>query len=352
MAFEGLMRATLDALYFSGAQALAKPWLAGLGSILMMHRVRDENYKAFSPNAHLSVSPAFLDQMLGKFRQNDVDFITIDEVHARLSGKASGNRFVCLTLDDGYLDNIEQAVPIFRKHQVPFTIYLATGLIEGEAFLWWEILELVLTRMDRILLPLANETVELDLTTPAHKTNAYNQLMRLLTSQYSETEQRRFVRELAWSYKVDINAHTRASMMRWADVRELAKEPLCTIGGHTINHYNLTRMTEEQVRFEIREGCRILEAELGKRPSHIAYPYGHASAVGEREIKIARKLGFTTAVTTLHDVIHPRHGANLLALPRLPLNGRFQTARHVSTLLSGLPTRIVNQGRRLDLTST
>ena len=44
-------------------------------------------------------------------------------------------------MDDGYLDNYENAYPIFKKHQIPFAIFVATDFPDKKAVLWWYVIE-------------------------------------------------------------------------------------------------------------------------------------------------------------------------------------------------------------------
>ncbi|TIW45748.1 MAG: polysaccharide deacetylase, partial [Mesorhizobium sp.] len=91
----------------------------------------------------------------------------------------------------------------------------------------------------------------------------------------------------------------------------------------------------------------ILQAELGEAPRHFAYPYGYPSAVGDREVGIARDAGYASAVTTRHGVLRAEHADFLQALPRISVNGRYQSVAHIRTMLSGVTTPLANAGKML-----
>ena len=55
-----IIRAGLEALYFSGAHRLLRPILGGVGTIFTVHHVRPESDAAFQPNHHLEITPDFL----------------------------------------------------------------------------------------------------------------------------------------------------------------------------------------------------------------------------------------------------------------------------------------------------
>ena len=78
----------------------------------------------------------------------------------------------------------------------------------------------------------------------------------------------------------------------------MARDPLVTIGAHTRGHYALARLGEERARVEITQSIARLEQQLGRPCRHFSYPYGDASAAGEREFRLAREAGVATAVTT------------------------------------------------------
>ena len=72
----------------------------------------------------------------------------------------------------------------------------------------------------------------------------------------------------------------------------------------------------------------VIEAALGERPQHLAYPVGDPTSAGPREFRIAAELGFKTAVTTRPGVLFTAHREHLTALPRISLNGEFQQQRY------------------------
>ncbi len=63
------------------------------------------------------------------------------------------------------------------------------------------------------------------------------------------------IRELAANYNFDLDAHCRALIMDWHELRTFADEQLCTIGAHTVHHYELAKLPPEQARKRDR-ACR------------------------------------------------------------------------------------------------
>jgi len=342
----------MNGLYFSGSHIILRPWSGGLGAVLMLHHVRDSSVGNFAPNAHLTISPRHLENTLQFLRRQKIDIISMDEVAKRIaSGQISdnGKPFVAITFDDGYRDNAEIAAPILRQYDAPYTIFVATGLVDGTADLWWDGLEAIIRKQDRLLVKISGVVEEIDCSNNKAKSQSYATLLEYLTTELDEEEQRRWIKELATLYKVDLDTLRQNEMMSWEELRRLAEDPLCTIGAHTIHHYALARLNEKQATKEIREGARILEAALGQKPKHFAFPYGYPAAAGKRDFELAAKLGFDSAVTTRPGVIYADHKDHMTALPRISLNGHFQKNRYTKALLSGLPTLLANKMRKLNV---
>jgi peptidoglycan/xylan/chitin deacetylase (PgdA/CDA1 family) len=95
-------------------------------------------------------------------------------------------------------------------------------------------------------------------------------------------------------------------------------------------------------------GARRIEAKLGRRPLHFAYPVGNVAAASAREFAIAAEAGFKTAVTTRPGVLFPEHAKTLTALPRVSVNGEFQRLRYLDVLMSGAATALWNGFRRVN----
>lgn len=342
----------LNALYFSGIQALCKPFMQGMGSVIMLHHVRNINKAPFSPNYHLTASPEFLDKLITRLKKKNYDFISMDEVAERLENPDAykGKRpFICITLDDGYRDNFENAIPIFRRHDVPYMIYVATGMTEGETPLWWDDLERIIAKLSHIYIDMPQGRVGFDISTPAKKNRVYKEVVIHLIKDVNENDARRIVADLAKAHKVDQLNYAREQLMNWSEIHELSKDPLCTIGAHTISHYALNKLTEKQVRYEMEQGRAVIESEIGVAPEHFAYPYGYRQVAGGREFEIARQCGFKTATTTRHGVVYKDHQKHMTALPRISVNGHHQSMRYINTMLSGVSTRLANFGRRLSV---
>lgn len=331
----GLVKAALSALHYSGADSLIAPYTAGAGAIFMLHHVTPEAPRDFEPNRILKVTPEFLEQLVVQVRR-EFDIISIDEVKERLNEPRPQRPFAVFTLDDGYKDNRDYAYPIFRHHQVPFTIYVPPAFADGKGELWWLVLEEALRRLRSVEIDIGGGPQEFSLATAEQKLAAYHAIYWHLRHA-PEAEARAKVRDLAGKAGIDWQALCRDLVMNWDEIRALAEDSLVTIGAHTINHFALGKLPYEDAMREMLDSVQRIEAELGRPCRHFSYPYGCERSAGEREFEMARMLGIETGVTTRKGLIHRSHKTAITGLPRVSLNGDFQDSRYVKVLLSGLP---------------
>jgi peptidoglycan/xylan/chitin deacetylase (PgdA/CDA1 family) len=343
-----VIRAGLGALYFSGAHYLLRPIFSGVGAIFMLHHVRPRRDAEFQPNRHLEVAPEFLRAMLSHLRSRGVDIITLDEVHQRLIERNFSRRFACFTLDDGYRDNRDFALPVMREFEAPFTVFVTSDFAEGTGRLWWIALEMVIARAASIEASISGVTTRIDASTPSAKQVAFDRLHGWLRGLPGEHDIQREITALCARHGVDESSVCRDLCMSWDELKPFAEDSLVSIGAHSITHCNLAMQTEATAGHEMAVSRARIEDVLQHPIVHLAYPYGDKIAAGRREFALARAAGFKTAVTTRPGMIFPESADHMTALPRVSLNGNYQDTRIFPVLTSGAATAMWNGFRRID----
>lgn len=343
-----VIRAGLDALYFTGAHHVLRPILAGVGTIFMLHHVRPARDSLFQPNRHLEITPQFLREALAHVRALDVDIVSMDEAHRRMTERDFGRRFACFTFDDGYRDNRDYALPVMRDFDAPFTVYVASDFADGHGRLWWVALERLIAAVDTLDVEIDGVATQIDASSAIAKQEAFNRMHDRLQKLPSDMQVQQAVSSLCERHHVDDAAIARELCMSWDELKPFASDPLVTIGAHTVSHCNLANETEAEASREMRLSRERIETTLQKPTLHFAYPYGYKAAATAREFALTRQLGFQTAVTTRPGMIFPENANHLTALPRISLNGNYQNARFLSVLTSGAATAMWNGFRRVD----
>lgn len=328
------IRALFEALWLSRLPGLVRALSQSRGVIFTLHRVLPQEPADFSPNAILQVQPDFLEYVIERVRDLGIDIVSLDEALELLAAPTKGRPFVVLTFDDAYKDNLKYALPILQRQQAPFTLYVPTAFVDGVGELWWQAIEDIIARQDAIAMTVDGETDYVDTRTTAQKQAAFDTLYWQMRKM-PEPERIELMRKFATAYGYDLDQQCRELIMDWQELRQFAGEPLCTIGAHTVHHYELSKLPLDQARSEMSQSAEVLLAQFGERPTHFSYPLGGPLSAGIREFGLARELGFRSAVTTRPGGLYDLHAAATEALPRVSLNGYFQSRRYVDVFATG-----------------
>ena len=341
----GLLRAGLTALRYVGADSIGPHVTNRIGAIFMLHHVAPDTGRAFEPNRILRVTPEFLEAVISYTEEAGFKIISLDEVPDHIESASAQEPFACFTFDDGYKDNLEYALPIFRKHSAPFAIYVPTDFVDGGGYLWWLLLEKAIDALPIVKLNMEGTDRHIVTITAKEKSAAYNEIYWWLRAQ-KEDDARQIVRQLADEARLEHSNLCRDLVMTWDELKNIASDPLVTIGAHTVGHYALAKLPHDRAFSEMKDSIARLERELGAPCRHFSYPYGDPKSATAREFQFAKELGMKTAVTTQKGLIGTRHKHSLTSLPRLSLNGEFQDTRFVRTLLSGAPFALLDAAKR------
>jgi peptidoglycan/xylan/chitin deacetylase (PgdA/CDA1 family) len=328
------IRGMFELLWASQLPALIRRLSTSRGVIFTLHRVLPEDPADFSPNAILQVRPDFLEFTITRVRELGLDIVDLDEAIRRVEAPERTKPFAVFTFDDAYRDNLRHALPILRRTQCPFTLYVPTALVDGVGEIWWQALEDIIAKQEAVAVTYLGETDYLPTRTLAEKHEAYDVLYWRMRAM-PESDRVDLIRALAGQYGIDLDQHCRELIMDWSELKTFAGDQLCTIGAHTVHHYELAKLTPAEARNEIEQSVRIIKAQFGIAPIHLSYPIGGPASAGQREFDLARELGLRSAVTTRPGGLYHRHKDSLHALPRVSLNGLFQSRRYVDVFATG-----------------
>ena len=287
------------------------------GVVYVFHRVEEQNPERMFSNENMKISPEKLAENIKEI-QKYYNIIPSTEIEKYLS-EEHDKPFAVITLDDGYKDNLTNGLPVFKKYNVPFTIFLASDFIDHKAVLWWYILEDLLTKKDSI--QLSDGSVF-----PCRTREEMEQTFLEIRSRILTVNQNNFIDELESLFTDDhIDWYQYNELaLTWDEVETLKKEPLVTLGAHTASHLCLRYMkTEEDVVAEINKGTMVLH-EHGIKPEVFAFPYGTKGEVSRREIRAAQKTGIPYAFTCYGGLYVKGKQYNNSKLPR---EGLFETGK-------------------------
>jgi peptidoglycan/xylan/chitin deacetylase (PgdA/CDA1 family) len=240
-----------------------------------------------------------------------------------------------LTFDDGYADNLFEALPRLERWRVPATFFLTTGYVGAAREFWWDEIEAILlspgTLPAHLTLTIGGEQREWPLGAACRYDDAMAaRHAAWRTSQPAPTVRHQLYLAL-WQALFSLRPSARDLVLdqlrRWSgrsetprlsyrplrhdEVKTLANSPVAAIGAHTVTHTRLSALdAAEQIR-EIRDSRRAAESMIGKPVTEFAYPHG---AHDDATVARVAEAGLLTACTTVHAVITP--GSSPLRLPR------------------------------------
>lgn len=318
-----------------------KPIYSGIGCILMLHRVTEANNDTYidSYRRLVDTSPDFLERLIRFFRKQKYVFVSLDEVHDILLHPRSAPKFVAFTFDDGYKDVYTTALPVLAEANVPFTLYLTTGIPDKTLIPWAHLLEKLLCRKEQFAFEFDNHYFKYVLHDDTQRELAFSSLSAFFKNLSTDN-----INRLAHSIfeEEDIRTVVRKRFITWDEIIQMSNHPLATIGAHTLNHPRLCHLSPEDAQKEMLESKLTIESRIGKPVRHFAYPYGSSYDVNEREFSLAKECGFDTATTTRLANIFPGHVNGLHRLPRI----FGANLRELEIAVSGTVSAIRNRGKR------
>lgn len=217
----------------------------------------------------------------------DIDFVV----------RVKRGRHVILTFDDGYADNYLHAFPILKSHGVTAAFFIATGFIDEPRLPWWdEIAWMVRTsKQSGVEIPgYIDQRV-------AYDEPEREQAVRALLRTYKKLTDGRTTEFLEAAGKATGTGRPpkdvidlRTIWMSWDQIREMHAAGM-TIGGHTVHHPVLSRLSREEQAKEIATCERRLKEELGIPMQTFAYPVGSRDAFNADSRDCLRERGVLSA---------------------------------------------------------
>ncbi len=283
--------------------------------VLMYHRVSASESDIWD----IAVSPENFEQQLQVLRRTK-NVIPLQELAEGIKqGKVPKNS-VAITFDDGYVDNFLVAKPLLEKYWLPATFFITSVNIGKTAEFWWDELEYLLLFSEHL-------PQQLDMTLNGNRIvfdllqeTALNELLRQQNNRWKACDEAPPTRRSELFYTLweaikplpdqnqqEVMAHIRQwagatpaarpeyQSMSEAQLLELHKSPLLTVGAHTASHPALAFHAPAYQQQELLRNTQYLQKLTGRQPNLLAYPYGNYN---KDTIAVAAEMNFLAAFTT------------------------------------------------------
>jgi peptidoglycan/xylan/chitin deacetylase (PgdA/CDA1 family) len=301
--------------------------------VLLYHRVADI---ACDPQ-WLCVTPRHFAEHLEVLNQFGPT-LTVRQLNEVRETGSIPRRAVVVTFDDGYADNLYNAVPLLERHDVPATFFVCSGYVGQEREFWWDDLERLMLHPG--MLP---ATLEITLNGSTHswplgssdyseeafvrdrswnammarkptaRQQAYLALCQLLRRVAPE-QRDRILAELCAQREPAVLPRSSHRAMTAEELKTLADCRLAEVGAHTVTHPVLAALSLDRQRDEVSRSKNELENIIGHSISGFSYPFGALADYTSDTAAVVRDTGFSCACSNFEGLVN--RGTDPYALPR------------------------------------
>lgn len=286
------------------------PLLAPL--VLLYHRIADDPIDA----QLLAVSPEHFEEHLRELAEN-YRTVPLHQLLEELRHNILKANTIALTFDDGYLDNLTNAIPLLEKYGLHATIFVTSGMVGSDEEFWWDQLERIFLAGDPLPDSLSITTPEgmkeWDLTKAEGRLRVLDELGNILRGKpYAKIKQ--FINILFEQTGITKEARHTHRIVNSGQLKELSQSTSIEIGSHAITHTRLSILPPKDQRLEISESRRRLESIIQKPVRFFSYPFGTMVDFTTDTEKIVKEDGYEAGIANIQGyVVDP---INRYSVPR------------------------------------
>lgn len=262
--------------------------------ILMYHRVLPGNdQRTVFEEPGMTVTPQTFKNNLSLL-SDYFEFVSLsDWIERKNNGQALPPKACAITFDDGWADNYEFAYPILREAKVPATIFVVANMIGTNKQFWPE-------RLARLLYAIAIEnpqywqaaslkwlqSARTDFTfssTPPTR----EQISQIVAHAKQNSDYENHARLDQINNELNINTlPSKASLLSWAQLKEMTAGGLVEVGSHTCNHIRLDDHTPLDIlESEILNSQQHIEKHIGMTIKTFCFPNGDYSLTALEHVR-------------------------------------------------------------------
>jgi peptidoglycan/xylan/chitin deacetylase (PgdA/CDA1 family) len=197
---------------------------------------------------------------------------------------------IALTFDDGFLNNLQTALPLLEKHQLPATFFCCTASFEDERYLHpSDFLNLVAANSEAVKI---NDKVfekrEYQLVETSNGITADQYINSLSFDDWKTTLLGLLRSHPLEEITKDIDEES-YKLMKSENLRQLGTSQVASIGSHCHSHVNIKRLSEVEMQEQFRLSKQMLEKSSKKPVDTIAYPFGYYN---RKAVELSKKEGY------------------------------------------------------------
>lgn len=201
------------------------------------------------------------------------------------------NHAVVVTFDDGYADFAEYAFPIMQEEGIPSTLFITTGFVNGDLWLWPDQLRYVIEKCeteDPVNIPGFDK--QLDIL--SDRTKAWSIVAdHCLT--IPNRQKLQLIEALFKSFNISFpgKAPENYKPLSWLQIREMCSEGL-DVGSHSFSHPILTSLDLGELEDELSKSKQLIRKNLGFDTAMFCYPNGQRYDFDDKIKKEIKRAGY------------------------------------------------------------
>lgn len=257
-------------------------------TILMYHRVLEDVDCADYPFPSLVMPRSWFEAQLDYLAEH-MRVLPVSEALGELRNQAPGMKpLLCLSFDDGYVDNFEIVAPALEARGLRGTFYITAGGVQARRSLWYDRAAALWASLGA---PSIRERIAEEADMLGSEFDTRESWIAWLKSLPDDRRS-----QIVSALEADGGASVQhCPLMSVEQVRQLAERGH-EIGSHTLWHPILTTMTEDERRQEIEGAKQLLQEWTNREVTGFCYPNGNFDAGVVQQLQDA---GHGNACTTL-----------------------------------------------------
>jgi peptidoglycan/xylan/chitin deacetylase (PgdA/CDA1 family) len=238
---------------------------------LMFHGVSKGDSSSFSPR-HIEASQF---ERILQYLKKEFTIISLSEAfEIYRTGKRPEKKCVTVSFDDGYRNNLSNALPLLSKHGIKTTFFISGVCAEPMDIrvLWADIIACLKKFHQSDIIPFGEKKFVNFLEEPTGiHLDSYIKTMK---------PEDRTANLKSLISRFDLNNKLMSIPAEWweildkSELQELALSPLVEIASHGYDHYNLGDIGRAEAYADMEKSKVLLESAIGKKVDMIAYPDG------------------------------------------------------------------------------
>ena len=280
-----------------GVNSIARRYTRHIPRVIMYHRFReagDDDVQAMRID-HFREQVRYV-------KQHFVPLKVSELVSARKSNGSYPENAVALTIDDGYEELIDHALPVLTEMDVPATIFVVASLTENKGWIWTDKFNYTLDSLSRSGNEFNSKT----------RSELLSRLKRLQVDQRD-----RQLQDIAEKYEIKIPTEPpdRYRLMSWDQLRDISKTDMVEIGSHTCTHPIMNELSDEDSWYEIEHSKSMISERLDLKVTSFCFPNGQLGEYRENQKEMLERAGYLCGIASHFGYV--LDGSSDYALPRI-----------------------------------